>query len=102
MRYNKLEPYEELVGFLEQIQHGDGNISITVSRHVLIYATQSPEADYINAHVTLRDIGRRIAFMATDIPDKPLLVRWPDDTRAKEPNPIWGTLFERAVNGGSF
>ena len=102
MKYGKLEPYEELIGYLESIVSSENNLSITVSGYVLTISVPSTEADYVSANVSVSDVGRRIAFLATDIPDRPLMVRWPDNPPPGEPSPIWDTLFERAVNGGPF
>ena len=100
VNFNRLEEYEELVGFLESIKVTDDNVSVTISGYYLEYSNLSDEAEFLSATISEDDIGKRIGLMATDIPEKPLVIRWPKEPRDEEPSKFWDWYMETYHHGG--
>lgn len=100
MKNNKLEQYEELVGFLEEIEVTDDNVTVRISGYYLVYSTLSDEADFIQKHLKKEDIGRKIGIVFIPGRSTPLAIRWIDETEKRTPSPFMEWYFETYLVGG--
>lgn len=100
MKFQRLEPYEELIGFLNSYEVSQDNVIVTISGYYLQYAQLSNEAEFLVENICETDIGKRIGIMATDIPERSLVIRWPKEPRDKEPSTFWVWYLDTYHNGG--
>jgi adenylate kinase family enzyme len=74
----ELKPWEEAVATFEDLQTTDENVTLKLSTKkeiIISYPKNSKEAETITQTLTNIPKGTKIAILATDIPEKPLLVR---------------------------
>ena len=66
-----LNPYEEIIGFLETCSSEDGLMTIQLSSGTLQYDSDSLEAEICSVALTGME-GNIVSILYTSIPDKPL------------------------------
>ena len=92
MTYSQLMPWEELVGFFQNIEINEDAVTATISWYYLRYPRRTPEAEFLIKNLRPDKIGRRVGILNAE---KGFRIRWPDDhPHRKEPSPFLKWYFE--------
>ena len=65
----------ELIGELREISSDEYSIYLKIDSKVLSFPKESDEAKYVQTRLDANLIGRKIAILRTDIPEKSFIVR---------------------------
>ena len=69
-----LKPWMELIGNLNKISRDEHYLYLEIADKVLAFRKESDEALYIQEKLNIGYIGREIALLRTDMPEKPILI----------------------------
>ena len=87
MRFQQLEPWQELFGTFEEITVDDGAVVAVIAGYTLRYPRRTPEAEFLIKHLTKGKIGKKVGILNAE---KELRIRWPDEQlKSNEPSPFW-------------
>ena len=70
-----LEPWMEIKGELRKISRDDSYLFVEIDGKTIAFRRDSTEASYIHDNLSNNSIGREIAILKTDLPEKPLVIR---------------------------
>ena len=79
----QLEPWQEAIGTYEGLQINDEKITLTISTHrniTLTFPSDTPEAETLTQALKETPKGTKIALLATDNPQKPLIIKTFNET----------------------
>jgi hypothetical protein len=71
----RLQPWEEIVGVLHSFENSKSGLCLKIGYTTLSFAAGSKEASCILEQINKNAIGREVAILRTDFPDKPILIR---------------------------
>ncbi len=70
-----MEPWEEIIGKVNGFSSDDIDVWLKIDDHVLSFIGDSTEASCIKEFLNEAFLGRVIAILKTDIPEKPIIIR---------------------------
>ena len=79
-----LKPWMEIRGKLQKIETDEHNLYLDIDRTHLVVRREVVEASLIENDLTKNKIGFDIAILRTDIPDKPILIRFIKNEASKK------------------
>ena len=76
VKFLHLESWMEIRGKLQKISEDDYHLFLAVDNKVLVIKKEFNETSYIMDNLKQNYLGKEIAILKTDIPDKPLLIQF--------------------------